>query len=299
MSDPILVLGCHGQVAQELAKVARLEGRRIVLAGRETLDLISDPDPLRLLDQHRPCAVINAAAFSAVDQAEKEPAPAFRLNAEVPALYAGACAERGLPVVRVSSDYVVDGAKGAPYLEDDPRAAINVYGQTKVASEDGIAAAGDQWTVLRTSWLFSASGWNFVKTMLRLAAQRDEIGVVDDQVGRPTWAEDCARVSLMAVDALHAGRRDAVGVFHLSGEGDATWADLAEATFAVSRGSGGPSARVRRVTSAEYPTPAARPHDSRLDAGKLHRVLGWEPRPWRDALIRCMADMTAADRQAA
>jgi len=294
MSQLILVLGCHGQVASELEKVAAQEGRRVMLAGRDVLDLITAEEPTILLDRYRPAAVINAAAFSAVDDAERQPEPAFRLNGEVPTLYARACAERGLPFVHFSSDYVFDGRKGAPYLEDDVRAPLNVYGRTKLQSEEGVAAEGDLWTVLRTSWLFSSFGWNFVKTMLRLAETRDEISVVHDQIGRPTWAEDCARVSLMAVDALLEGRREAVGLFHLSGEGDASWADLAEAALTVSAETGGPTATVRRVTSDQYVTAAARPHDSRLDAGKLERALGWRARPWREGLARSMADMAAA-----
>ncbi|MBI1683274.1 dTDP-4-dehydrorhamnose reductase [Caulobacter hibisci] len=290
MTGPILVFGRNGQVAQELALLSERTGRAMVFAGRETLDLADHTSIEGLVDRIGPSAVINAAAHTAVDKAESEVEAAYALNRDAPAAMAAACVARDLPFVHFSTDYVFDGTLERPYVETDPAGPTGVYGASKLAGEQAVAAAGGAAAILRTSWVYSRHGANFIKTMLRLAAGRDEVGVVADQIGRPTWARDCAEAALATVDGL-AGDRALAGVYHLSGAGDASWADLAEAVFEISRGRGGPAAEVRRITTADYPTPARRPANSRLDCGKFEAALNWRTRPWRDSLAVCLNEM--------
>ncbi|PVM85955.1 dTDP-4-dehydrorhamnose reductase [Caulobacter endophyticus] len=290
MNGPILVFGRSGQVAQELALLSRRVDRAMVFAGRETLDLADHAAIDGLIARLDPGAVINAAAYTAVDKAESETDAAYALNRDAPAAMAAACAARGLPFVHFSTDYVFDGGLDRPYVETDATGPTGVYGASKLAGEQAVAAAGGVSATLRTSWVYSRHGANFVKTMLRLAGDRDEVGVVADQVGRPTWARDCAEGALAALDHLAAGTAPG-GVYHLSGAGDASWADLAEAVFELSRARGGPTARVRRITTADYPTPARRPANSRLDCGKLETAMIWRARDWRESLATCLSEM--------
>jgi dTDP-4-dehydrorhamnose reductase len=291
VTSTILVLGRRGQVASELNKLGAPEGLSLAFAGREDFDLMAGADPRPLLDRHAPSAVINAAAYTAVDKAESEPEAAFRLNRDAPGEFAAACAERSIPFIHFSTDYVFAGDKPEPYVEDDPIDPQSVYGRSKAEGEARVAEAGGRSAVLRTAWVYSAFGANFVKTMLRLAESREELGVVDDQLGRPTWAEDCARGALHVAKAMLAGEEKAKGVFHLSGAGDATWADFAEAIFELSDARGGPRPRVNRIATADYPTPARRPANSRLNCNKINRDLGWRARPWRDSLIACFKEL--------
>ncbi len=235
--------------------------------------------------------MINAAAYTAVDKAESEPDAAMALNRDGPAALARACADLDIPLVHISTDYVFDGTKPAPYVETDPKAPISVYGRSKSEGEDQIAASGARSAVIRTAGVYSSHGTNFLRTMLRLAETRDEIGVVADQVGRPTWAKDLAEASLAV--AVRALDRDpaALGVFHYAGAGDASWADFAEAIFTNARARGAKAARVRRITTAEFPTPTKRPANSRLDTSKIEHELGLVPRDWRDACTLCLDDL--------
>ena len=294
MNPTILVFGRSGQLARELAKLGAPRGLELDFAGRTDFDLAHGDDPARLIEARAPAAVINAAAYTAVDRAESEPEAAFRLNRDVPAAIARACAARDTPLVHISTDYVFDGTKAEPYVEDDPVCPISVYGRSKAEGEAAVLQSGARAGVLRTAWLYSAFGSNFVKTMLKLAQTRPEISVVDDQVGRPTWAEDCAGGALRLVQALLDRDDRASGVFHLSGEGDATWADFAEAIFEESALRGGPRPAVRRITTAEYPTPARRPANSRLDCSRITEVLDWRTRPWRGSLAACFDNLGAA-----
>jgi len=290
MSAPILVFGRNGQVARELALRGAAAGRVLRFAGRETLDLTVPDKVDDLIATVAPRAVINAAAYTAVDRAEREPDAAYALNRDAPAAIAAACAARGLPLVHFSTDYVFDGELERPYVETDPTGPTSVYGASKLAGELAVTAADGAAITLRTAWVYSAHGTNFLKTMLALATRRDEISVVADQIGRPTWARDCAEAALLAIDALEADPRLA-GTYHLSGAGDASWADLAEAVFTESARRGGPTARVRPISTADYPTPARRPANSRLDCGKIEAALAWRRRPWRDSLAECMTEM--------
>lgn len=295
MAELLLVLGRSGQVARELAKLRAPPGYEFGFVGREECDL-SSTDAGALVKARRPAAVINAAAYTAVDRAESEPEAAFRLNRDMPATASAACTRLGVPFVHFSTDYVFDGNKPTPYVETDPIAPAGVYGRSKAEGEAAVLQSGARAAVLRTSWVYSAYGANFVKTMLRLAADREEVGVVADQQGRPTWAADCARGALMAARALIEGRAEAADVFHLAGEGDATWADFAEEVFAQSAARGGASARVRRIRTEDYPTPARRPANSRLETDKLQRTFSWAPGPWKASLAACLSEMEFTPR---
>ena len=291
MIKTILVLGSSGQVARELGKLGAPEGFELEFAGRDRFDLAVSPDPQRLLDEVGPAAVINASGYTAVDKAESEPDAAYRLNRDAPGGFARACAAAGMPFVHFSTDYVFDGSKPEPYVESDPVNPIGIYGSSKAAGEAEVLEAGGAAIVLRTAWLYSAFGANFVKTMLRLAADREAVGVVADQLGRPTWAEDCARGALRSVQALLEGQVKGPELYHLAGKGDATWADFAEAIFAVSAGRGGPSAKVKRIATADYPTAAQRPANSRLDCTKITGALDFRARPWRQSLTACFGEL--------
>jgi dTDP-4-dehydrorhamnose reductase len=287
----VVVLGANGQVARELGLLAPTLEFDLALHGRDSLDLSTLSDADEVVERLAPVGVINAAAYTAVDRAESEPDAADQLNHRVPAAFARACAARGLPFVHFSTDYVFDGSKTQPYVEDDPRNPLGVYGRTKAAGELAIEAAGGRWTTFRTSWVFSQFGANFVKTMLRLAQTRDELGVVADQLGRPTWAGDCASLAVEAVRRHLAGDAAAGGCFHLSSRDDATWAQFAEAIFAESAKRGGPTATVRPITTADYPTPAPRPANSRLNVSKLETAYAWRAPSWHQRLSSCMANL--------
>lgn len=284
----ILILGETGQVARALQR--RLGGQhRLTVAGRAVLDL-SDPIAARaFVSDSEADVVINAAAYTAVDRAETEVAAARALNATGPAAAAGAAADLGIPFIHFSTDYVFDGSKGVPYVETDPVRPLGVYGATKLEGEQAIAEANPRHVILRTAWVCSPDGSNFLKTMLRLAGERDEIGVVDDQRGQPTFADDLADVAARVLDGIQqADTPDRYGVFHATGEGEATWCGFARAIMAGSAARGGPSCRVKAITSADYPTPVRRPADSRLDGTRLEQAYGLRLPDWNDALDRCL-----------
>ena len=287
----LLTIGESGQLARELAHLAR-PGVTMLNAGRRAFDL-GAADPGALLDAHRPVAVINAAAYTAVDKAESEPEAAYALNRDGPGRLARACADRGLPLVHVSTDYVFDGAKGAPYVEDDPVNPLGVYGRSKLEGEQAIAAAGGSYAVLRTTWVFGARGATFVQMMLNLARQREELGIVSDQFARPTWAKELAELCVDCVLRLADRDLDAAGLFHVAGSDDASRATQAESIFRASAVRGGPVARVKHITTADYPAAAERPPDSRLDSGKAATRLGWSPTAMDEAIDRVVAEALA------
>ncbi len=287
----ILVIGRNGQLARELERLGAPSGSTLEFAARPQIDLAEPQTLAALVAERRPDLVINAAAYTAVDKAETEADLAHLVNAEGPGALARACAKAGAALVHVSTDYVFDGSKAGPYLETDPIAPVNAYGRSKAAGEAAVLQSGARAAVVRTAWVYSAEGANFVRTMLRLAETREELGVVADQRGRPTWARDLAEAVLALGARLVAEDEAARGVFHFSNGGEATWADFAEAIFEDSKARGGPSARVRRITTAEFPTPAARPANSRLDTAKFTTVTGLTPRPWREALGLCLDEL--------
>ena len=279
--------GKQGQVALSLAERAGPDAK-VILLGRPELDLAEPASISAAIAAARADVVVNAAAYTAVDKAETERDMAFAVNGAGAGAVAAAAQALGVPIIHLSTDYVFDGSKAAPYIEADPTAPLGVYGASKLAGEQAVLAAHPGAVICRTAWVYSPFGANFVKTMLRLADTRDELGVVVDQIGNPTSALDIADCVLALAGKL-AGQQAAPGIFHMTGSGEASWADLAEAIFAASAAHGGPSARVRRITTADYPTPAPRPANSRLDCRKLAATYGLSLPDWRPSLAAVTA----------
>lgn len=272
----ILVLGRNGQLARALAR-----GRpEVICLGRAEFDLLRTDEVAVRIMALRPDMVINAAAYTYVDQAEDDGDGAFALNRDAPRELARACDAIGAAFVHVSTDYVFDGDKGAPYVEDDAKRPINLYGRSKDEGEDAVLAHAERAAVIRTQAVLDYEGRNFVSSMLGLAVRQGSARVVADGLGRPTWASDLAAACLAAAAALRDGDRNAHGVFHYAGADDVIWADYAEAIFAHAA----PNARVDRVSRAAFTQRARRPADTRLDADKIVRVLGVTRRPWRETL---------------
>ncbi|MBN8905275.1 MAG: dTDP-4-dehydrorhamnose reductase [Rhodospirillales bacterium 69-11] len=292
---PILVTGGTGQLARALDAAAPDRVRRV---GRPDFDF----DRPETLDARfaaiRPALVVNAAAYTAVDAAEDDAEAAYRANRDGPATLARLCAEAGIPLIHVSTDYVFDGAKGAPYVETDPVSPQGVYGASKLAGEQAVLASDAQATILRTSWVYAAEGKNFVRTMLTVGATRDRLTVVADQRGCPTTAADLAAAILAIADRIAASgwRPDYGGVFHAAGSGETTWFGLATATFEEAARHGAKVPEVAPIATADWPTKARRPADSRLDCGKLDAVFGIRLPPWRDSLVRTIDAIYAQPR---
>ena len=287
----VLLFGGNGQVGHELRRSLRALGDVVVTtrsgelpdgARCEVADF-DRPDSLAaLVERVAPAIVVNAAAYTAVDKAEDDVDAAFRTNAEAPGVLARACALRDIPFVHYSTDYVFDGQGSRPYREDDPTAPLGVYGASKLAGEDAIRAAGGRHLILRTAWVYGQHGHNFMKTMLRLGAERDELRVVADQVGTPTPA---ALIADVTTELL--GLRDAPsGTFHLTPRGETSWHGFAEAILeeALARGLIPRAPKVIPIATSDYPTRARRPGYSRLDIGRLEQVLGRALPEWRTGL---------------
>lgn len=290
----VLQIGRSGQVATEFARSADAAGFRRSVLGRPQIDLTapaSVEDAIRTVDEFD--VLVNCAAYTAVDQAESEPDAAYAVNAESVEAMGRAAAARGAAVVHLSTDYVFDGSKAGAYREDDPVAPLGVYGRTKLDGEIRLAAAAPRSVVMRTAWVYSARGKNFVKTMLRVGRDRVELTVVDDQRGCPTSAADIASALVEIVrqvaDAPAGDTR--FGVFHYCGAGETTWRRFAEAVFESARGWPYPVPRVQAIRTEDYPTPARRPANSVLDTGRIASVYGIQARPWRDALADVMNEL--------
>ncbi len=282
----LLITGSHGQVAQSLAEAgARRQDVQAMAVGRPALDLAKLPTILRTVADQRPDVVINTAAYTAVDKAESEPEQAHALNCEGARLIAEAAAQRGIPIIHLSTDYVFDGAKPAPYVETDATAPLGVYGRTKMAGEAAVIAANPKHIILRTAWVHSPFGQNFIKTMLRLAAERPELRVVSDQFGSPTYAPHLAS-AILDIAAAIAGQAAAPwGIYHLAGQGETSWHGLAE--HAV-RAAGRTGVTVKAITTADYPTAAPRPANSRLDSSKAKTTFGVHLPDWRAGADECV-----------
>lgn len=286
----ILVLGRSGQLAQSLLVAPRPGDVEMVAVGRPRVDLC-DPATVRAaIDRLQPDVVINAAAYTAVDKAESATEEAFAVNAEGAAASALATAQAGIPLLHVSTDYVFDGRKPAPYVESDATGPIGVYGASKLEGERRVVALNPRHVIVRTSWVVSPFGSNFCKTMLRLAAERSELSVVGDQFGAPTYAIDLA-TALIAIAGQVRGADvgdPRWGIYHAANAGVTTWAGIAEATLAASQHFGGRRVPVRPITTADYPTPARRPANSRLDCSRIGEVFAASLPPWQDAIERCV-----------
>lgn len=280
----VLVLGGAGQVGLDLQRQAARLALSAVAPTRAELDLL-DPAAIREAVAARPWAcVINCAAYTAVDRAESEQDAAFALNARAPAVLAAATGAAGIPLVHVSTDYVFDGSKAEPYEVDDPVAPLGVYGASKEEGERGVRAGNPRHAIIRTAWVVSPHRANFVKTMLRLAAERSALRVVDDQRGTPTVAADLAAALLAVAARLASDPSAPTGTFHFANAGETTWCGLARETLALSAARGGPSVPVEAIATSDYPTPARRPANSRLSTARITADYGLVPRDWRTAL---------------
>lgn len=282
----VLVTGGHGQLGRELCRFTWPDGWEAVALGRDGLDL-NDAAAITDLVASRPwAAVINAGAYTAVDGAEGDVVAAWRLNALAPAALAVATERAAVPLVHVSTDYVFDGSRSPEraWEVDDVPAPLGVYGASKLGGELAVRTACARHAIVRTAWLVGAQGGNFVKTMLRVGAERATVRVVDDQWGSPTAAGDLAaalaRIAMRLADDVGAPS----GTFHFANAGSVTWCGLARAIFAGSAARGGPSAAVEAIATADYPTAARRPANSRLSSDALTRAYGIVPRPWQEAL---------------
>ncbi|HDS1757353.1 dTDP-4-dehydrorhamnose reductase [Pseudomonas sp. M5] len=283
----VLVCGHNGQVAQALK--TQLAGLgEIHLLGRDQLDL-AQPEALREpLRQLAPGLIINAAAYTAVDQAETEPDTAFAINAQAPGVLAEEALRLGAPLIHYSTDYVFDGEKATPYSEQDVPNPLGVYGRSKLAGEQAIAAVGGAHLILRTSWVYSLHGRNFLLTMQRLLQEKPQLRVVDDQIGAPTWATTIALSTRALIERWQAGRAGAWGTYHLAAQGQTSWFGFAQAIGEQLKARGLPCAELLPIPSSEYPTPARRPANSRLDCSRLAREWGVTLPHWQQALIDCL-----------
>lgn len=296
----IAVTGLAGQVVQSLIERGVAAGHVIVPVGRPALDLAAgDAAAIHAaLAAARPDAIVSAAAYTAVDKAESEPDLAHAVNAEGAGHVAAAAAALGVPLVHLSTDYVFSGEGTRAWREDDPTGPKGVYGASKLAGERAVLAACPDSAVLRTAWVYSPFGANFVKTMLRLAEARDEVSVVADQHGNPTSALDIADGVIRVAENLARSPDPALrGLFHMTGSGETSWAGLAEAVFAASAARGGASARVRPIPTSEYPTPAARPANSRLDCARLESIHGLRLPEWQASLATVIKRLVAQAKE--
>ena len=277
----LLVFGKTGQVAREL------QARADVMAlGRDQADLMDPSACAAAIREEKPDAVINAAAYAAVDQAETEEDLATVINGEAPAAMAEACADLGIPFVHISTDYVFDGSGETPWPVDAPTGPLGAYGRSKLKGEDGVRAVGGCHAIMRTSWVVSAHGKNFVKTMLRLGAERDKLTIVADQVGGPTAAADIAEACLSIADQLQADPSK-TGTYHFSGAPDVSWADFAREIFRQAD----LSCEVADIPTSDFPTPARRPANSRLDCSATITTFSI-PRPdWRSSLVHILKEI--------
>ena len=276
----ILLFGKTGQVATELQRLGD-----VTALGRDQAALERPEACAEVIHSHRPRVVINAAAYTAVDRAEDEEPLATTINGAAPAAMARACAEIGAPLVHISTDYVFDGSGTLPWSPDDPTNPINAYGRSKLAGETGIRAAGGPHAILRTSWVFSAHGNNFVKTMLRLSAERDSLRVVEDQVGCPTPASAIANALWRMAGAMREGQPG--GVYHFGGQPAVSWCGFAQAIFERA----GRDVALAGIPTAEFPTPAKRPANSRLDCTALEADFGIKAPDWRAGLDEVLREL--------
>jgi dTDP-4-dehydrorhamnose reductase len=289
----ILVTGCHGQVGQALSQ--HLQGLGEIHAlGREQLDL-ADPLSIRQVMQNlRPAMVINAAAYTAVDQAESEEALAMRINAEAPGILAEEAKKIGASLIHYSTDYVFDGSKQGAWNEDDAVSPLSAYGRSKLAGEQAIAAVGIPYLILRTSWVYGLHGKNFLLTMLRLAQSRDSLSIVDDQIGAPTWSHTIAEATASIVKQFPRAEQiaDHRGIYHLCATGHTSWYGFAQAIFSHPAVQKRPA--LQPITTAQYPTPARRPANSVMRTEKFRQRFGELP-SWQDALHHCLNDLHRHD----
>jgi len=291
----VLVTGLGGQLATGLADSLPAQGFEPMLVGQPAFEFDQPATVLAAFERLRPEAVVNCAAWTAVDAAEEDEAGAFRANALGPALIGRLCAEAGIPLIQISTDYVYDGLKGQPYVETDLPNPLSAYGRTKLAGEWAALAANPMTAVLRTAWVFSPVGKNFVRTMLAVGATRPELRVVADQHGHPTAAPDLADAIAGVLSRVRetGWQPKYRGVFHAAASTDTNWHAFAEAIFAAARPYGGPQPRVTPIATHEYPVKATRPADGRMHGGKLAATFGVTLPAWQQGLDRVMRVLMA------
>jgi dTDP-4-dehydrorhamnose reductase len=292
----VLVTGRQGQLARSLGeRSVNHPAIEVELAGRPELELAVEGSATAAIDRFHPDVVINAAAYTAVDQAEDEPELALRINAQGAREVAGAAAAIGAPIIQISTDYVFDGALDRPYREDDETGPINIYGASKLRGEEAVREANPLHLIVRTSWMMSPFGRNFARTMVEAARSRDVLNVVDDQRGRPTSALDLADALLAILDHWHAGETLGQGrTYHVANAGEASWFELARATMEECRRIGAPAAEVRQIASSEWSAKAQRPRNSVLDCSQFEREFGFNLLPWRESLATIVERILAS-----
>ncbi len=285
----ILITGQHGQVSRELQ--LRLQGLgELIVLGRDRLDLADAEQIRQQVRGHRPGLIINAAAHTAVDLAESEPDAAYAINATAPGILAEEAKALGVPLIHYSTDYVFDGSKPAPYTEADTPNPLGVYGQSKLAGEQAIAAVGGEYLILRTSWVYSNHGKNFLLTMQRLLQEKPHMRIVADQIGAPTWAGTIANSTRVLIERWQAGKAGQWGTYHLTARGETSWFGFAQAIGEHLRAQGKACAELEAIPSSAYPTPAKRPLNSRLDCSRLQQQWHVSQPQWQDALRECLAE---------
>ena len=285
----VLITGCYGQVGTELMKLAKTYGCEAIGFDRDTLDITNQKSVEKMIEQHEPDVVINAAAYTAVDQAEEDAEAAWAVNATAVGYLAEACAKHDVPFVHISTDYVFDGSKQGEYREEDAVSPLGVYGESKLAGEEAVRKLCDKYYILRTSWVFSTHGNNFVKTMLRLGREREELGVVADQFGKPTSAQEIARV----IYELLSSQKHAWGTYHLAQPDVTSWYSFAQRTFkeAETQGMKLQLKTLHAITTKDYPTPAKRPQNSALDCFKLEETFGLKMKSWQESLSEVIKEL--------
>jgi dTDP-4-dehydrorhamnose reductase len=291
----ILITGRKGQLARGLVEAADGSDVELVSVGRPALDLGDEKSVTALVLRERPDVVVNTAAYTAVDKAESEPALAETINALGAEYVARACAAHLIPIIHISTDFVFNGTKNVPYRETDPTGPINAYGRSKLEGELRVAKACERHLILRTAWLHSPWDSNFLKTMLRLAVERPTIGVVDDQKGSPTYALHLAEAVLAIARRVVADPlKTPWGIYHVVGAGETTWFGFAQEIFRIAAEHGLPTAQVTAIKAADYPTPARRPANSRLNCDRLRRSFGLDLPDWRIGVQACVARLSEA-----
>ena len=284
----ILITGQHGQVSQALQQQLRGLGELIIL-GRDQLDLANADQIRQQVRAQHPDLIINAAAHTAVDLAESEPEAAFAINAIAPGILAEEAKALGIPLIHYSTDYVFDGSKPAPYIEADSPNPLSVYGRSKLAGEQAIAAVGGEYLILRTSWVYSNQGKNFLLTMQRLLQEKPHMRIVADQIGAPTWAGTIASTTRALIERWQAGKPGQWGIYHLTAQGETSWFGFAQAIGEQLRAQGKACAELEAIPSSAYPTPAKRPLNSLLDCSLLQQQWHVSQPHWQDALRECLA----------
>lgn len=280
----ILVTGAGGQVGTELQRRAAAHGQAVAGLARADLDISDRAAVLDAVARLKPALVVNAAAYTKVDKAEEERDAAFAINRDASGHLAEACARQAIPLIHISTDYVFDGTKQGAYVETDPVAPLGVYGASKEAGERAVRERLAAHVIMRTSWVYAAHGGNFVRTMLRLGAERDELRVVADQFGAPTFAGDIADAILTIAGQLIAGKADAYGTYHYTAAGSTSWHGFAEAIFERAGKVWGRRPVVHAIPAADYPTPAKRPANSVLDCARILAAFAVPRRPWQAGL---------------